>query len=383
MKISTTLLFLFISTLSYCQEIDTLSFYSNAFQTERTVFIHKPELDKYRSELVKLPVIYLLDGQHEWFINPLLSDINYLRVTHEMPNALVVVIPLTDRNKECVFSDLKTELPLDIFITKELDKQLEKYNPNAFKVLIGHSFSASFSLYSYYNHPDYYTYVIAHSPMDEMDLLVKSFDKDETIDKSRISISVGGIASDKDHYHRKNFNRLEKEYPAFFDSIHVFKADYSTHNAVPIAATPTLLSQLFEPFSSRYTNIAFVNENYNLAEIPESPEKEIAKVKAASLIGNSFYPPEIADLNGLASRYWNNGYEDHAIELYLFEIEFYPKYYDFYISLYNLMLEKSPEKAKKYLLKAENLLKTVESNWDGKAELILEIEAEKQKNGWN
>ena len=197
MKNISFLVLFVISSITYGQEIDTLSFYSKAFKEERTVYIRKPEFYKYKSDSVKLPVIYLLDGQHEWFINPLLSDIEYLQYTHDIPNAIVIVIPLKNRNKECGIVDLKTELPLDIFITKELDKELSKYNPSDYKVIIGHSFSASFLLFSYYNHPEYYNSVIANTPLDKIELLVNSFQKNNEIEKGKISISIGGIADNK------------------------------------------------------------------------------------------------------------------------------------------------------------------------------------------
>src|SRR5690606_11179566 len=176
-----------ISSITYGQEIDTISFYSKAFNEERTVYIHKPEFYKYKSESVKLLEIYMLDEIYEWFVNAFISDILYLKYTNEITNAIVVVIPHKKRNKECVIVDLTTELPLDDFITKELDNALLKYNPSDIKVIIGHSFSASFSLYSYYNHPDYYNFVIANTPLDEMELLVNSFQENNEIEKGNIS----------------------------------------------------------------------------------------------------------------------------------------------------------------------------------------------------
>lgn len=383
MKITLTLFLLAITTLVYCQEVDTLTFYSEAFQEERTVYVYKPEFNKYRSEWVKLPVIYLLDGQHEWFINPILSDIRYLQYAHEIPQALVVVIPHKDRNKECIFSDLETEIPLDKFITQELDQELVKYNPNEFKIIMGHSFSASFSLYSFYNHPKYYTHVIAHTPLNQMDLLVERLQDNEAIQKHRISISIGGIAPGKDAFHRKNYNRLKDQYPQLFSEFNLFEANFSTHNAVPISSTPTLLTQVFESFKSRYNHIALVDENYKLTESPEFSEQEASKINEASIIGDSYYTPEIAELNGIASRYWNNDYEDHAAMVYKLGLSYYPNYYDFYLSLYNLTFNQNQSEAKSYLLKAEELLKTVESDWDGKQDLINEIEIEKTNNGWN
>lgn len=371
-----------ISSITYGQEIDTISFYSKAFNEERTVYIHKPEFYKYKSESVKLPVIYLLDGQHEWFVNPLLSDIQYLQYTHEIPNAIVVVIPHKNRNKECGIVDLTTELPLDDFITKELDKALLKYNPSDIKVIIGHSFSASFSLYSYYNHPDYYNFVIANTPLDEMELLVNSFQENNEIEKGNISISIGGIANSKDYHHRKKYNELKEKYPDFFNSINVFEANYSAHNAVPIVSTPTLITRIFESFSDRYSNIAKVNDEYKLISVPETPEKEVEKIILASKIGASFYPPEIAEINGIASRYWNSEFDDLTIEVYKLGIKYYPNYYEFYLSLYELTYNKDKVQSRKYLEKAEFLLTTVESSLKGKSKIIEEIKTEKIKNGW-
>ncbi len=373
------ILTVFISTISYGQETDTLTFYSEAFKESRTVFIHKPEYYKYQSDSVKLPVIYLLDGQHDWFVNPLLSDIEYLQYTHQIANAIIVTIPHNNRIKECGITDLKTKLPLDIFIKKELDGKLQKYHPSDFKVIIGHSFSASFSLYSFYNQPDYYSAVIANSPLDEMEILIKGLEQAKNIDKTKISISVGGIANNKDIHHRKKYNQLKTQFPSFFNSINTFEADYSGHNAVPIVATPSLLSKVFENFSDRYSKIAPVDMEYKLINVPESEIKEMNKILNASKIGEHFYPPEIPDINGIASRYWNNGYENYAIKVYELGTKYYPYDYGFLLSLYELTLNHNKEKAKSYLLAAQSLLNTIELD---SIEILKEIEFEKEKNGW-
>ncbi|WP_250432388.1 alpha/beta hydrolase-fold protein [Hanstruepera flava] len=372
-------LFLFvISVITYGQEIDTLSFYSKAFGEEKTVYIHKPEFYKYKSDSVKLPVIYLLDGQNKWFANPTISDIEYLRFTKEIPSALIVVIPLKNRIKECAIVDLRTELSLDQFITKELDQELKAYNPSDLKVIIGHSFSASFSLYSFYNHPDYYTAVIANSPYDKMEMLVEGFEQSGAIDKSKISIAIGSKV--KDAAHRKKYDALKLKYPLFFDSIHTFEANYSAHNSVPIAAVPTLLTKVFKDYRDRYFKIAEVDMEYKLIKEPGSISEELHKIAIASKIKNYDYPPEISDINGIASRYWNNDLEDYAANVYELGVKYYPTYYDFYLSLYELT--KDNVTSKEYLEKAEFLLQTKESNWEGKRELIEDIKAEKIKNGW-
>ncbi|GAA3790070.1 hypothetical protein GCM10022271_23000 [Corallibacter vietnamensis] len=380
MKKISFLFLVIISTLAYSQEIDTLSFYSKAFKEERTVYIYKPEFYKYKSDTVKLPVIYLLDGQNKWFVDPAISDIQFLRFTKEIPSAIVVVIPLKNRIKECALADLETKLPLDEFITKELDEALKKYNPNDFKISIGHSFSASFLLYSFYKHPDYYTAVIANSPFDHMKMLVDGFEQVKTIDKSKISIAIGSV--EKDGAHRKKYDQLKNQYPSFFSSINTFEANYSTHNSVPIAANPTLLTKVFADFRNRYSEIAKVDMAYKLVANPGSIAEELNKIALASKVGNYNYPPEISDINGIASRYWNNKLNDYATKVYELGVKYYPNYYEFYVSLYELTHDKDSASAKNHLNKALFLLETVEGNWAGKRELIEEIKVEKTKNGW-
>ncbi len=380
MKYISLILLFIISAISYGQEIDTLSFYSKAFGEKRIVYIHKPEFYKYKSDSLKLPVIYLLDGQNVWFAKPTISDIKYLRFTKEIPSAIIVVIPLKDRIKECAIVDLKTELPLDKFITEDLDGELKTYNASEFKIIIGHSFSASFSLYSFYNHPNYYSSVIANSPYDKMEMIVEGFEQLEAINKSKISISIG--SSDKDVAHREKYDKLKVQFPSFFDSINTFEANYSAHNSVPIVAVPTLLTRVFESYRNRYFEIAKVNMEYKLINKPGSIAEELKKIEIASKIGKYYYQPEISDINGIASRYWNNELEEYASKVYELGIKYYPTYFDFYLSLYELELNKNKIASKEYLEKAEFLLNTVENNWEGKREIIEEIKAEKQKNGW-
>ncbi|MDA9773399.1 esterase family protein [Saprospiraceae bacterium] len=380
--IYTTFFFVLFYTIISAQSIDTLTFYSNSFSEERTVYVHKSEYFIYKSESVKLPVIYILDGQHEWFVNPTLSDIEYLRYTHEIPDALVVVIPHIDRYKECSIIDLTAELPLDKFIVEELDNQLKKYSPSDFKMLIGHSFSASFSMYSLYKNPEYYSAIIVHSPLDEMDLLVSSCQKNQAIDKSKIYMSIGSLAKHKDFTHRAKYDELKRKYPSFFNGISTIEADLSSHTGLPIIATSPFLNKIFYDFSGRFVDIAEVNLNYELINKPELLAIEKDKIDLVSKVGEYYYPPEIAEFNGIASRYIYNGYDDYAIMVNELAIQSFPKYYGFYFALYEIAIKNDIAKAKKYLEKAEELVKTVEIKMPYFDETLEEIQAEKTKNGW-
>ncbi len=374
-------LFMSTGTITFGQDIDTLTFYSSAFGTQRSVYVHKPQFYKYASDDVGLPVIYLLDGQHEWFVDPIVSDIRFLQYTHEVPNALIVVIPLTNRNKECTIAYLSKEIPLDIMITDELPEVLAPYHPGDFRILIGHSFSASFALYAYYHHPDIFSAVIAHTPLDELESLAVGFMEKDNAALQSIYISTGGAKRNEDFYHRKAYDQLKDKYSAFFQAIHTFEADHSAHNAVPIVATPALLTSLFDDFSSRFANLAKVDDMYKLIDVPASPEKEMEKVMAAATLGPHFYPPEIAEINGIASRYAYSGYDDIATAVYTMGIGFYPHFYEFYLSLYELTSPHDPQKARAYLEKAAFLLQEVEGNWEGKDVLLDEIEVELLKIG--
>jgi hypothetical protein len=330
-----------------------------------------------------LPVIYILDGQHEWFVNPLISTIKYLQYTHEIPQALLVIIPHIDRNTECGIENLKGEiLPLHKFITEELDKQLKSYNPNDYRLIIGHSFSASFALYSYLKNIDFYSAVIANTPLDHFEELISELEKNNKTDYRKILISIGGIALDKDHYHRREFDMLKLKYSTFFNSINIFEANQSAHNAVPIVATPFFLTNIFENFSSRYTKIAEVNDEYKLTEKPKSVKDEIRKIEQASMIGTSKYCPEIPDINGLASRYLSSGLNEYGISVYEMGIKYFPKYFEFHLGLYELYLPTDKMKAKYHLNTASTLLETVENDLPEQQEILSEINAERKKNGW-
>lgn len=379
----TLILTLYMSISVFGQNTDTLKFHSKTFNSERTIYITTPEFYKYQSKDVKLPVIYLLDGQHEWFINPVQNTIRYLQYTHQMPQAIVVTIPLVNRNKECGIKTLDgEELPLYKFIITEVDDEIQKYQPSKFKILVGHSFSASFSLYSYLRNPTYFSAVIANTPLDSFRELILAFETNNQTDKRKIFISIGGGAKHEDFYHRKSFDTLTQEFPIFFNSINTFIAEDAGHNAVPILATPNLLTKLFSEFNGRYSQIALVDNDYKIINKPKSIEDEMSKLEKASSIGNNFYPPEIAELNGLASRYWNSDLNDYAKAIYEMAVKYYPNYYDFHLQLYELLLSTDKDQAKKHLNKAEELLNTFETTLSNKQNILSDISDEKNKNGW-
>lgn len=373
---------IFNTFAGFGQKIDTLSIRSEALQEQRLVYVYLPEFYRYQSDSVKLPVICILDGQHEWFVNPVLSTLRYLQYTHEIPQSIVVVVPHTNRVKECAIDSVGRELPLHIFLTRELEESLQSYNPGSYRMLIGHSFSASFSLHALLLSPDFYAAVIANSPLDELEKLIVALESVKENSSGKIALSVGGMARDKDFYHRRVYNQLKSGYPSFFSSIGLFEADQSAHNAVPVVAVPQLLMHFFPGFSSRYSHIAAVDSEYRLIEEPGTVDEELERIGKASRLSGLPYPPELPEINGIASRYLSGGYNSHAIGVYESGVKYFPAYYEFHLYLYELLLPDEPGRAKQHLLKAKKLIETIEPDGVEKFTLLKEIGAEISKQGW-
>jgi predicted alpha/beta superfamily hydrolase len=378
MKPLLLLLLLFCSSVVFGQKTDTITYFSLAFNQQRTVYVQTPEFYKYQSDMVKLPVIYILDGQNDWFVNPTLSSIRYLQYTHEIPQAIVVIIPLKDRNRECGLVSLsQPEAPLHNLITHEIGEKLKLYNPGNYRVLIGHSFSASFSMYSYLLSPGFYSAIIANSPLDQLENLIKAFQQNKSIDKSRLYLSYGSVT--KDSYHRKAYEEMKVKYPEFFNQAHTFLANFAGHTAMPLASVPVLLNEAFDGFSGRYNTIAKVDEMYKLVEHPGPVAGVLDQIEKSSTLNGQPYPPELPDINGIASRYLESGYTDYGIKIYEMSLKYYPNYYDFEYQLGKLYAGTDKQKAKVHLQKAIELLKQFhETNY---MEAVAEINKFKEKNG--
>jgi len=114
---------------------------------------------------------------------------------------------------------------------------------------------------------------------------------------------------------------------------------------------------------------------------PESIEIEIEKVKKRSYLGSSYYPPELPEINGVASRYQNSGYNDHAKALYHWGVELFPKSFDFYLQLADLSYEDDPEQCKNYLDRVLELLATVDSDLEDRSDIEAEILEFYEENG--
>ncbi|MBP7168348.1 MAG: hypothetical protein KBB64_11845, partial [Bacteroidia bacterium] len=224
---------------------DTISIPSPNFHQVRKIYIKTPEIKKQASDKVRYPVLYLLDAQQEWLTNPLLSEIEYLQYTHDIPQMIIVMVPLVNREKECRegLQD-REKSPLLEFLMMETEAALQSYNPSGLRILLGHSFSASFALSAYLKKPAFFDIVIAHSPIDRLESLLLKFDS-AYADKTTIPayLSFGSTHSSKDYWHRTIFNELKTKHQSVMNKLHIITSDVASHTSVPLITTPEILSK--------------------------------------------------------------------------------------------------------------------------------------------
>jgi predicted alpha/beta superfamily hydrolase len=343
------------ATVLCAQRSDTLRFHSAAFGTERTVVVHLPEFHRYASAEVRMPVIILLDGQHEWFIDPLLNDIRYLQYTHEVPQAIVVTVPHADRMQESAADSIdQPDMPLLELLTVELPPLLQRYDPGDITVLVGHSFTASFVLHAYLRAPGAFDAVIALSPLHLVGrLMPKVADRVQQQLNERVLVAVGGSERFKDGGHHGAITAAMREaVPARTDGRLLFKEYPSAgHTSLPIIAFPELLATLFRPYSLR-DSLAAVDDEYRLNAAPPPPEELMRRLEASWTFLSGSVPWDLAEANGLISRLEHSGYADHVIMLLRRAITLYPNEYGFHAWLGQALLEREPVLAEQSLRKA-------------------------------
>ena len=355
---------------------DTISIPSPNFHQVRKIYIKTPEIKKQASDKVRYPVLYLLDAQQEWLTNPLLSEIEYLQYTHDIPQMIIVMVPLVNREKECRegLQD-REKSPLLEFLMMETEAALQSYNPSGLRILLGHSFSASFALSAYLKKPAFFDIVIAHSPIDRLESLLLKFDS-AYADKTTIPayLSFGSTHSSKDYWHRTIFNELKTKHQSVMNKLHIITSDVASHTSVPLITTPEILSKIFLPFSLRFDPIGKIDNEYKLLEKPGTTNELLTEINNNSTLYDEFYPPEIAEINGIGSRFYENGYMDHALAVWEeIGLNYYPNYYEFHLNVGELYLKKNPEKAALHLKIARLLIEDANMPVTEKAELLESI----------
>lgn len=150
--------FFYAQSYSKLNNSDTLSIFSNIFQSERKIIITKSkQSDKAKTEV---NCIIYLDADDNNINGIILQSANNLISYNEIPQSYLIGIIQEDRNKELVEKEKLLE-----FITNEIIPMIEKKYSVSLKITIaGHSFGAYFATYAFLERNDIYNSCIAISP---------------------------------------------------------------------------------------------------------------------------------------------------------------------------------------------------------------------------
>jgi predicted alpha/beta superfamily hydrolase len=151
---------------------ETLKLRSAVLDEDRTLQISLP--DRYLRSRERYPVIYVLDGEGQFA--QAVGVIRFLGKVNKMPQAIIVGIPNTNRNRDL---SPPTSDPKDMeklpggggaerflaFLTDELTPFIDaNYRTRPFRVLFGHSGAGLFVVHTFLNRRDAFGAYIASSP---------------------------------------------------------------------------------------------------------------------------------------------------------------------------------------------------------------------------
>lgn len=167
--------------------IDTIEVKSGILNEQRSIIVFKP-VNIAKADSISF--IYLIDGEYS---NDRFQKLKE-RYKDSLSNIIVVGIVNTDRRRDLLYVKGADKF-LD-FITSELIPFVEKDYSTKKRVLYGHSFGGSFTIYAMINKPNYFNVYIASSPTPIMDLIKKeNFLQIDSLSKSKVAfyLSFGSM----------------------------------------------------------------------------------------------------------------------------------------------------------------------------------------------
>jgi predicted alpha/beta superfamily hydrolase len=191
---------------------ERLEFHSRILDEDRKILVRLPE-DYGRSKR-KYPVLYLLDGEF-FFLQAssavqYLSELGYIR-NQPIPPLIVVGIVNVDRNRDYTPTYApKQNLGLEFPTSGKAEKFLEylrsevfpyietNYRTEPYRILAGWSLGGLLTVYTYLEHPDYFSAYLGMSPSLwwDNDLYVKrtkSLLEKKGMPNKRIAVTVGSL----------------------------------------------------------------------------------------------------------------------------------------------------------------------------------------------
>jgi predicted alpha/beta superfamily hydrolase len=168
MKIIPIIFWLNYTISAFCQSadfsVDTLHLESSVLNETRSIIVLK------RSKIetgAPVQFLYMTDGEFAEYRFQKLIEKN----GDSLSNLIAVGLVNTDRRRDLLY--VKEADKFLEFITSELIPVVEKDYICKKRILYGHSFGGSFTIYAMLNKPDYFNCFIASSPTPIMDLVQK------------------------------------------------------------------------------------------------------------------------------------------------------------------------------------------------------------------
>lgn len=145
--------------------------YSSILQEDRPIKIHLPE--NYQAKGQGLPVLYVLDAEHDDHFGKVIRDAGALAATGVTPGMIIVGIENTDRLMDMNVPDFEYQgrsvdgraTEFLEFIRQELIPHIDRsYHTTDYRIVFGVSSSATFSMYAMVTRPETFDAYIASSP---------------------------------------------------------------------------------------------------------------------------------------------------------------------------------------------------------------------------
>lgn len=292
-------------------------FYSTYLNDSVSVEIILPKEYK-TTKRISYPVFYLLDKQNTLNYNYNLHTIDYLNSFGSIPQAIIIGISFDSEKRATWTTPNVSEGKADDlinFITKELDAELKKeYRISDFKLLIGHSRTAIFSIYALSKKPTFFSSVIAGS--------ASNFDFNDPYQKQQFKSYLDTLAkSDKTHflYFSAGFEKNGDLHEKYCDSLDLFLKDnfvpanlqwkyYKLHANHITTPSQTVLLGLTDMFSDyeRCLQKCFyiVNDSTNRSKVPW--DKYLGEFKKLSTHYGYEVQPGLSFFLSIASVYEND-----------------------------------------------------------------------------
>ena len=329
------LVYLFFSNIclaqtdeSYISVGKTITIESKTLNENRNIFIYTPM--GYEQSQEKYPVIYVLDGEGNYFFASAVADFLSRGNNSQIPKSIVVGIPNTDRLRD--FSPVKDpnfqtsgggENFLD-FMNNELFPYIDtNYRTHEYRTLFGHSLCGMFAVYTLFERPEMFNSAIAVSPYLQfanefvLDHIDSIFNENSSFNK-HLYITIG---NEPDYF--KSLDRLENILSEKTRNLtwQIIKLESEDHTSIPL--------------KSFYDGIIEIYSGWQLPnEIAMNGAKSIKDhyTKLEEKYGFTANPSELM-INLLGYRLMQDNRLEKAIEVFKYNVELYPKSANVYDSL--------------------------------------------------